>query len=60
MKLRIELPRSLFKVPQLSANLSVSDNESRTLVIDEQAMATALKEHFGASVSVTVQNAGGE
>lgn len=55
MKMRVELPRSIFNVPQLSANVIVNEYSVKPVEIDTTVMENMLSEQFGAQVKITIE-----
>lgn len=55
MAVEFAVPKSLFKTPQLSAVVTVSEEQALSVEINSEAVATALQSVIGARVAVTVE-----
>lgn len=55
ISLTINLPKSLFETPQISATVTVSDEQAHALTIDTEAAADALQAVIGAQIKVEVK-----
>lgn len=55
MALSIRVPKSLFATPELSATVTISQEQAREFKIDTVAAARALEASVGAMIDVTVR-----
>lgn len=58
MSCRTQLPRSLFRVPQLTATIHVAEGEPSAFAIDVEAAGEALAAVVGCAVVMTVNKLG--
>jgi hypothetical protein len=55
MRLSINVPHSLFKVPQLSAKIDIAGRDAPPVELDLAAIETALSDAVGAKVEITIK-----